>query len=187
MPNVTSLEVSFSRTTQPRPYESVAASVRLTVAFRDEEAQRTVDEEIDDAMQRAIAHVEKTLGIAPAKKEVAVVETKGMGDAAPAKKVEAAKPAPKEQKASPIPAPAPAEETFPAEEGSAFTHADANAAITQAIARMQQKGVAQPAAEVKRLVASYFPEGSPPAQVTYRRIPEDSLGDFISDVSRLGR
>lgn len=187
MPNVTALEVSFSRTTQPRPYESVSASVRLTVAFRDEETQRTVDVEINDAMQRAIAHVEKTLGLAPTKKEVAVVETKGMGEAAPAKKLEAPKPAPAlAKKTAPAPEPV-AEETFPAEETSAFTYSDANAAITQAIARMQGKGEAAPAAHIKRLVAAYFPEGTPPAQVTYRRIPEDSLGDFIADVQKLGR
>lgn len=189
MPNVTSLEVSFGRTIQPQPYHSVSASVRLTVAFREDETPRPADEEIADAMARAIRHVEQTLGMAPTQREVAVVETKGMGAEAPAAKitgkrpVEPTKPAPKAAKEPAKPEPVEEDAEAPAP-----TYEDAYAAIQQAVARLGKvMDSAAAAEEVKRVRNAYLPDGLPLPRQTYRSIPEHSLGDFIHDINRLGR
>lgn len=204
MPKHATIEVKYGRTVQPAPYESANASVGFTLAFDPEELVGDLDAEIDAALARCTDHVHRILGIGQARTRPAeskpVVEAKG-DIPAPAKAAEKAKPAakPAEKKADADPFDAPAEKKpaakasadpfdAPAEAADkpAYTRGDANAAIQQALERLQKKGVANGPAQISEIVKAYLPDGATPP-FSSNKVREDCLGDFISDLDKLGR
>lgn len=203
MPKIGSVKVSYRRSLQPRQYESAEASVQLDLLF-DESERPDVDEVISTELDRVQHHVEARLGIGtktptppatptnpapakPAAKPAASKEETSAKPAAPkaAPAPGAKPPAPKPAAAAPKPAaPVPAAAPKAAEgEAKKFTKGDMMKAISNTMTALQKKGITDGNDRINKLVAAYLPDAKPP--ISYARIPEDSWGDFISDVEKL--
>jgi len=174
MPKVSTITVAFGRKIQTKPYENADASVSLALAFDHEEETRDIDDEISDAMKRAVSHVETTLGIAneekPApKKEVSKKEAPAPKKAAPKKPKPAAK----------TPEPEVSEEP----DAPAYTKGDMMKAISGTMTALQKKGITDGSKRIETLVRGYLQDDKPP--YSYARIPENSWADFIKDVEEL--
>lgn len=192
MPNISTIAVSYGRKIQTAPYENADASVSMTIAFDDSDEQRDIDVEIGEAMNRAVIHVEYTLGLSPSQgTRIAVAEEKP-----------SAKPAVEEKKkTSPKPKTAPkakepAKKTPPkppaqpkkvaseeatdngSEEVLKYKKGDLMKAIGTTMAALSKKGITDGSKRVNALVEAYGVKH-------LGEIPEDSWGDFISDVEKL--
>ena len=190
MAKLGTVEVSYSRSMQPKQYESASSSVKLSLVF-DESETPDVDEVITTELARCQAHVEATLGLggattkANSKKEATPkppAKSEGSKNSdQPAKSVSPSKP-----KTTPKPKP-PASKKVKEEEEEAsepqFTNGDCMKAIAATMTALKEKGITDGSQRIQKIIKGYLPDDKPP--FSHTRIPDHSLGDFISDVEKL--
>ena len=214
MSKLSTVTVSFGRKIQTRPYENADASVSLTMVYDHEEEQRDIDEEITEAMARAVAHVEHTLGIqdtAPTK-EVGTGKTPSKPAA---KKEDVKKPAANPTKptaAKPVTKPAsppagtqesgvklpstsgrtatkPASPSkpkppAPKKDKGGLQKGDLVKAISASMEALKERGETKGAEIIQEIVKNYLPEDCEPP-FSYAKIEEIHWVAFIAEVEAL--
>ena len=174
MPTVNTITVTFGRKIAPKAYESMDASATLTLDFDEDEAAKSLPEEIQRGLEIVKIEVLKILNIAEKPKVTTPKEARVAIEKVNQKVKPASKP-----KGVPEPKSEVTDETPPTE----YSQSDVMKAITGAIDALKKVGVANGAERVSTIVKAYLPDGKPPFSAT--RIPATSRGGFIKDVNAL--
>lgn len=190
MPTVNTITVTFGRKIAPKAYESMDASATLTLDFDEDEAAKSLPEEIQKGLEIVKIEVLKILNIAEKPRstmakqdtyntkpdQVTSGETGPAIDKGPGELVKKkAPPKPKTTTSKPKADPAGDEKTY--------TQSDVMKSVTGAMEAMKKAGIANGAERVSAIRDAYLPDNKPPFSVT--RIPATSRGDFIRDINDL--